>query len=205
MIIAVDGPSASGKGTLARALAKALGYHYLDTGTLYRMVGLAMLRAGRDASDTSSAASIAASLDLDAFADHELRNEQVASMASQVAQIPEVRGALLKFQRDFAKRSPGAVLDGRDIGTVICPDADLKFFVTAQPEVRAKRRHKELPAATYDAVFADVTARDARDAHRTLQAHDAILIDTSDETIVMLVARLVELARLKQQELQSRH
>jgi CMP/dCMP kinase len=192
MIIAVDGPSASGKGTLARALATALGFHFLDTGTLYRMVGLAMLRADRDEHDEVAATAIARALEPATYEDHELRSEHVASMASRVAQIPDVRAALLQFQRDFAKRKPGSVLDGRDIGTVICPDADLKFFVTARQDVRAQRRHKDLPSASYEAVLADITARDARDAHRTLRAEDAILIDTSDETVEALLAKMLK-------------
>jgi CMP/dCMP kinase len=188
MIIAVDGPSAAGKGTLARAIAKHLGYHFLDTGSLYRMVGLAMLQQGRAASDVRAAVAIAEGLDPMSVKDSDLRSEAVADMASQVAVIPEVRKALLEFQRQFAQRQPGAVLDGRDIGTVVCPDADLKFFVTAATDVRAKRRHDELKSLghklDYDAVLADIQARDERDAARisapTKQADDAIMIDTSE-------------------------
>jgi CMP/dCMP kinase len=187
MIIAVDGPSAAGKGTIARAIAKNLGYHFLDTGSLYRMVGLAMLRGGHAGDDVAAAVKIAAALDPSVVKDADLRNEQVADMASQVAVIPEVRTALLEFQRGFARRQPGAVLDGRDIGTVVCPDADLKFFVTAATAERARRRHAELKSmghkVEYDAVLADVMARDERDASRvtapTAMAEDAIMIDTS--------------------------
>lgn len=190
MIIAVDGPSAAGKGTLARGLAKALGFHFLDTGSLYRAVGLMMLRHGRSLDDADSAAHFAAALDLSAIADHELRNEQVAQAASRISAYPRVRGNLLAFQRDFARKPPGAVLDGRDIGTVVCPDADLKFFVTAATDVRARRRFEELRrqgiATTYDEVLADVLARDERDATRatapTVMADDAIMIDTSELT-----------------------
>ena len=184
MIIAVDGPSAAGKGTLARGIAKHFGYHFLDTGALYRMVGLQMIRTQTDLSDGAKAAAFARDLNVDDFEDHELRSEVVGSAASKVAVIPEVRSALLKFQRDFAKRLPGAVLDGRDIGTVICPDADVKFFITASVEARVLRRFKELYglgiATTLEDVAADIKARDARDAERTLAAVDAVVVDTSE-------------------------
>lgn len=182
MIIAVDGPSAAGKGTVARSIARELGYHFLDTGTLYRMVGLEMLRTRSE-----DPVRVAASLDPSCYQDAELRSEEVAAMASRVAAIPTVRKALLGFQRAFARKPPGAVLDGRDIGTVVCPDAELKFFVTASSEERARRRHGELKALGHDVAFAtvhdDIRARDERDASRrvapTQPAKDAILIDTS--------------------------
>lgn len=188
MIIAVDGPSAAGKGTLARGIAQHYGFHFLDTGSLYRMVGLMMLRTQTDFSDVTKASEIAGDLNVTDFDDAELRSETVGSAASKVAVIPEVRAALLKFQRDFAKRKPGAVLDGRDIGTVICPDADMKFFIIASVEARSLRRFKELQglsvAATLEEVTADIKARDARDASRstapTKAAADAIVVDTSD-------------------------
>jgi CMP/dCMP kinase len=184
VIVAVDGPSAAGKGTLARGIAKHYGFHFLDTGALYRMVGLQMIRTQTDFSDAVQAAAFARDLNVDDFEDHELRSEVVGSAASKVAVVPEVRSALLKFQRDFAKRLPGAVLDGRDIGTVICPDADVKFFITASVEARVLRRFKELQslgiATSMEDVAADIKARDARDAIRTLVASDAILVDTSD-------------------------
>lgn len=188
MIIAVDGPSAAGKGTIARAVATHLGYHFLDTGSLYRMVGLAMLKADKSADDVNAAKAFAESLDPSLIADKELRTETVAAMASQVAAIPEVRTALLEFQRNFAKREPGAVLDGRDIGTVVCPDADIKFFVTASTQVRANRRLAELKSlgikTDFKTVLEDIWARDERDAERTTaptkQADDAIMIDTSE-------------------------
>lgn len=199
MIIAVDGPSAAGKGTLARGLAKALGYHFLDTGSLYRMVGLAMLQAGRPGTDHAAAIGFAKSLDPAGIIDDDLRTEDVAALASQVAAISGVRAALLQFQRDFAKRQPGAVLDGRDIGTVVCPDADLKFFVTAATDVRARRRFEELRAsgkdAAYEAVLDDIMARDERDATRTTapttMADDAILIDTSELTADEVLAAVM--------------
>jgi CMP/dCMP kinase len=188
MIIAVDGPSAAGKGTIARAVATHLGYHFLDTGSLYRMVGLAMINAGKSAADVASAVGFAKTLDPAKIQDRDLRTETVAAMASEVAAIPEVRTALLEFQRQFAKRQPGAVLDGRDIGTIVCPDADLKFFVTASTQVRATRRRAELKTlgvqADYETVLDEIMARDERDANRTSaptkQADDAIMIDTSE-------------------------
>jgi CMP/dCMP kinase len=188
MIIAVDGPSAAGKGTIARAVATHLGYHFLDTGSLYRMVGLAMLQAGKSADDVKAAIGFAETLEPAKIIDRELRTETVAAMASQVAAIPEVRKALLDFQRSFARREPGAVLDGRDIGTVVCPEADLKFFVTASTEVRANRRLAELKSlgvkSDFKTVLEDIWARDERDAERatapTKQADDAIMIDTSE-------------------------
>jgi cytidylate kinase len=190
MIIAIDGPSAAGKGTLAQGLAKALGYHFLDTGALYRMVGLALLTAGHKDADAQHAVSAARSLDPSLGYGSSLRTEEVAAMASKVAAIPGVRTALLDYQRNFARQKPGAVLDGRDIGTVVCPDADLKFFVTASTEVRARRRFNELKGqrkdVQYTDVYAEVVARDERDANRatapTRPADDAILIDTSDLT-----------------------
>ena len=204
MIIAVDGPSAAGKGTIARAIAAKLGYDFLDTGSLYRMVGLGMLRGQHAADDVAAAVRIAKALDPAKVKDSELRNEQVAAMASQVAVIPEVRSALLEFQRSFARRKPGAVLDGRDIGTVVCPDADLKFFVTAATDERARRRHAELKSlghqVDYDSVLADVMARDERDANRktapTTMAEDAIMIDTSlldpDEVLAAVMDVVME-------------
>jgi CMP/dCMP kinase len=199
MIIAVDGPSASGKGTLARGVAREFGYHYLDTGTLYRMVGLSMLRDFKSEDDVTSATAFARGLKPHIFQDQELRSEVVADMASRVAQIPEVRSALLEFQREFSKKRPGAVLDGRDIGTVICPDANLKFFITARADVRAQRRFRELEKSgvSYDSVMADVVARDARDAHRTLKADDAIVIDTSELSVAEALAEMIKIIRKK--------
>jgi cytidylate kinase len=203
MIIAVDGPSAAGKGTLARGLAKALGFHFLDTGSLYRAVGLMMLRHHKPLEDAVSAAEFAASLDLSSFSDGDLRNEEVAHAASRISVFPKVRAALLQFQRDFARKAPGAVLDGRDIGTVVCPDADLKFFVTAATDVRARRRFDELRgqglAKTYEAVLDDVMARDERDATRstapTTMADDAIMIDTSELTAEEVLKAVIEVVK----------
>lgn len=176
MIIAIDGPSAAGKGTLARAVAKHLGYHFLDTGSLYRMVGLSVLRGVPDP------VAAARNLNPSDFNYSDLRDEKVAQAASKVAAIPEVRQALLEFQRSFAQKKPGAVLDGRDIGTVICPNADFKFYVTASVQARAARRFKELEAtgATLEEVTEDVRSRDERDSKQSQPAEDAILIDTSE-------------------------
>ena len=207
-IIAVDGPSAAGKGTLARGIAQHYGFHFLDTGALYRMVGLQMLRTQSDFVDVAKAAEFALDLNVDDFEDHELRSEVVGSAASKVAAIPQVRAALLKFQRDFALRLPGAVLDGRDIGTVICPDADVKFFITASVEARVLRRFKELQslgiASSLEDVTADIKARDARDSGRniapTLAAADAIVVDTSElgvnEALKLVLAKIEAKANL---------
>ena len=203
MIIAVDGPSAAGKGTLARGIAKALGYHFLDTGSLYRMVGLLMLRAGHDPDDVGHAAHLARTLDVSAIGDQDLRSEQVAAAASRISVHPEVRANLLGFQRDFAKQKPGAVLDGRDIGSVVCPDADLKFFVTASTDVRARRRYDELRAAGQKpdlaAVRDDIVARDERDASRSVapatMAEDAIMIDTSELTQDEVLGAVMDVVR----------
>jgi cytidylate kinase len=196
VIIAVDGPAAAGKGTIARALARHFGYHFLDTGSLYRMVGLSVLRAGANPSDVAAAEAAAQGLDPASFHDGELRGEDVGAAASRVAVIPGVRQALLEIQRSFARQSPGAVLDGRDIGTVVCPDARAKIFVTATPEVRAARRQKELGAASFAEVLAEIRARDERDRSRAaaplLPAADAVVLDTSrlsvDEAIAAAVA-----------------
>jgi CMP/dCMP kinase len=175
LIIAIDGPSAAGKGTLARGVAKHFGLPFLDTGALYRMVGLSVLRGATDP------VVAARNLNPADFNDAELRDEKVAQAASKVAAIPDVRSALLDFQRAFAQTKPGAVLDGRDIGTVICPQADFKFYVTASVQTRAERRFNELAATgvTLDDVMNDIKARDLRDAKQSQPADDAILIDTS--------------------------
>ena len=191
MIIAVDGPAAAGKGTIARALARHYGYHFLDTGSLYRMVGLAALKAGGEPISPETAIAAARSLDPTSFPDAELRSETVGAAASIVAVIPEVRAALLDVQRSFARREPGAVLDGRDIGTVVCPDAEAKLFITASPEVRARRRQAELGSADYTAVLAEIRARDARDSQRAtsplVAAKDAVTLDTSEMDITAAV------------------
>ena len=204
MIIAVDGPAAAGKGTIARALAAHYGYHFLDTGSLYRMVGLAALKAGGEPIPPESAIAAARSLNPQKFSDTELRSEEVGSAASIAAAIPEVRAALLDLQRAFARKEPGAVLDGRDIGTVVCPEADVKLFITASPDVRARRRQQELGTADYASILADIRARDDRDSKRAtaplVAAKDAVTLDTSDMDIEAAVAaaiRVVEGRRVR--------
>jgi len=187
--IAIDGPTASGKGTLARKLADALGFACLDTGLLYRAVGMALKRQGFTASDEAQAIAAAQALNVDqVMDDDELRTAEAGQWASQVSAIPGVRQALLEFQRSFAAQPPGAVLDGRDIGTVICPDAPVKLYITASAEVRAERRYKELLSRgqdkSYADVLADIKARDDRDMNRAIAplkpAGDAVMIDTSN-------------------------
>ena len=204
MIIAVDGPAAAGKGTIARALAQHFGYHFLDTGSLYRMVGLSALRNGGEPITRAAAIAAAHGLNPQKFSDAELRSEQVGAAASIVAAIPEVRAALLDFQRAFARKEPGAVLDGRDIGTVVCPEADAKLFVTASPEVRARRRQAELGSADYAAILADIRARDERDSKRAtaplVAAADAVTVDTSEldrDAAIAAAIRAVEAARAR--------
>ena len=187
MIIAIDGPAASGKGTLGKRLAAHYGLRHLDTGLIYRAVAKAVLDAGRNPADVAAAASAANALDPSRFDEAALKVHNISEAASIVSAIPEVRDALLSFQRNFAARPPGAVLDGRDIGTVICPSADVKIFVTATPEVRARRRAAEYTAQgrniDENAVLADIRKRDERDKSRAAaplkQAPDAHLLDTT--------------------------
>jgi CMP/dCMP kinase len=187
MIIAIDGPAASGKGTLGKRLAEHYGLRHLDTGLIYRAVAKTLLDAGHPASNRARAVAAAEALDLARFDDPGLKSQAVGEAASLVSAVPEVRGALLAFQRKFGRTPPGAVLDGRDIGTVIFPDADVKIFVTATPEVRARRRTLELRAAGGSAVeaevLADILRRDERDTTRVAAplkaAADAHLLDTS--------------------------
>jgi CMP/dCMP kinase len=190
MIIAVDGPTASGKGTIAKALAMHFGLPFLDTGLLYRAVGYQVLQQGGDPDNADDAVKSCdfpdARLDDDA-----LRSEAVGGLASRVSVHPEVRAALKKRQVDFAHQPGGALLDGRDIGTVIAPDADVKLYVTAPAVVRARRRHDEMVArgadVSFETILADIHARDERDSSRTTAplkpAKDAILLDTGDLTI----------------------
>ena len=192
MIIAIDGPAGSGKGTLARKLAKALGYAHLDTGKLYRAVGMSVVEAGENPANEEAALRAARSLEPQMVVNKDLLGDIAAASASKVAAIRSVRAILLAFQREFANAPPnrakGAVLDGRDIGTVVCPDADIKLFVTASAEVRAKRRHKELldrgEPSIYSRVLQDMKVRDKRDEGRAVAplkpAHDALVIDTSE-------------------------
>lgn len=203
MIVAIDGPSAAGKGTLSRRLAATLGYHHLDTGLLYRAVGARLLAAGTDPADAEAAAAAARELGPGDIAREGLREENVGRAASVVAANPAVRAALVEFQRRFAAQPPGAVLDGRDIGTVICPGAEVKLYVTASAGVRARRRHDELRGrgepATYAAVFRDLQERDARDQARgtapAKPAEDAIVLDTTDLTADEVFAQAIGIVR----------
>jgi cytidylate kinase len=191
MIIAIDGPAASGKGTIARQLASVYGLHHLDTGLIYRAVAKALLDSGYPPDDVARATAAAVALDPSAFDENALKVQKITEAASVVAAIPEVRQALLNYQRQFATRPPGAVLDGRDIGTVIAPGADVKLFVIATPEVRAARRALELKARGEPVeeaeVLADLLRRDERDSRRTAAplklAPDAHLLDTTHLSI----------------------
>jgi cytidylate kinase len=206
LVIAVDGPAASGKGTIAAGLGAAFGLPVLDTGLLYRAVGVLLGRAGGALEDAGRAVEVARALTPAMLGDAAFRTRQAGEAASRVAVHPQVRAALLDFQRGFAGQPGGAVLDGRDIGTVIAPDAVAKLFVTASPEVRAERRWKQLsaqgePVALED-VLADIRVRDARDAGRDAAplraADDAVLLDTSRMTIEQAAdaaRRIVEAAR----------
>jgi len=187
MIIAIDGPAASGKGTLARRLAQHYGLRHLDTGVIYRAVAKALLDAGAELTDEARAVAAATGLDPEKFGDPALRSQKIGEAASVVSAIPKVREALVDFQRQFAASPPGAVLDGRDIGTVICPDADVKIFVVADPRVRAHRRTMEARSRGEEAdeagILADILKRDERDRNRATAplkaASDAYLLDNS--------------------------
>ncbi len=208
LVIAVDGPAASGKGTIAAGLARHYRLPALDTGLLYRCVGVLMRKAGEDLDDEAVATAAAATLTADQLEDPALRTRAAGELASRVAVHPRVRAALLEFQRTFANQEGGAVLDGRDIGTVIVPDAPAKLYVTATPEVRADRRWKQLAgqgeAVAYEDVLADILKRDARDGGREAApmrpAADAVLLDTSEMTIEQAAdaaRRIVEAARAR--------
>lgn len=196
--VAIDGPAAAGKGTISKAVAAHFGFAHLDTGLLYRAVGAKVLAGG-------DPVTVAQALDPADLGGESLRTPAVAQAASEVAVIAEVRSALVDFQRKFAGRSGGAVLDGRDIGTVICPDAGAKLFVTASAACRAERRFKELTGKgvdiTLEQVLADVKARDERDSSREtaplIAADDAVLIDTSDMTIEQAVAKAVAVVQAR--------
>lgn len=203
MIIAIDGPAASGKGTLARRLADHFQLAYLDTGSLYRAVALQVLLNGHDPHDQTLALRAADELEAELLGDTRLRSGEVGEAASIVAAMPPVREAMLQFQRRYAGTPGGAVLDGRDIGTIVCPDADVKIFVVANPDVRAKRRFQELQElgedVSLETVRADLRARDERDRDRAVaplkQADDALLLDTSEldiETAFKQAVSLIE-------------
>ncbi len=187
MIIAIDGPAASGKGTLARRLAEHYRLPHLDTGLLYRATAASLINADRDLRDVDAAVAAARGLSLTDFDEETLRRREMGDAASIVAALPQVRAALVEAQRSFARRPGGAVLDGRDIGTVICPTADVKIFVIASAAARAQRRALELARrgekADYDAILADIAKRDARDSERAeaplRAAPDAALLDTT--------------------------
>jgi cytidylate kinase len=199
-VIAVDGPAASGKGSIARALAKHFGFPHMDTGLLYRAVALNLWRWGGDPGNEFEA--LRACDGLGSVADDpELRSEAVSKIASMISAYPAVRAALLRRQQDFAGQGGGAILDGRDIGTVIAPQADVKLFVTASPEVRAQRRLKEIEVrgmrAHYEDVLADIHARDARDSGREVAplrpAPDALLLDTSELSLDQSIAEAIRI------------
>jgi cytidylate kinase len=210
MIIAIDGPAASGKGTLGKRLAHHYGYRHLDTGVIYRAVAKVLLDAGADLADEAQAVAAALELDPEKFGDPVLKTQRVGDAASVVSAIPRVRAVLVNFQRQFAADPPGAVLDGRDIGTVICPDADVKIFVVADPRVRARRRTLEAKArgeaADEAEVLADILKRDERDQNRAAaplkRASDAYLLDNSQLDIeggVRAAIEIVEAVRAGRQ------
>ena len=200
LVIAVDGPAASGKGTIARALAERFDLPHMDTGLLYRAVALNLWRWGGDPSSEFEALRASGELNLDP-SDAELRSEPVSRIASSISAYPSVRAALLERQRQFARQPGGAVLDGRDIGTVIAPEARVKLFVTASPEVRAQRRVRELLGrgmpVHYEDVLADLRSRDERDSGRAVaplrQAADAIVLDTSELDVDQAIAEAIRL------------
>jgi cytidylate kinase len=206
MIIAVDGPLASGKGTIARTLASKFGLPYLDTGSLYRATALAVLDAGDDPADSDAAVRAARGLQVDAIDETRIRTAEAGAAASKVAVIPAVREALYDVQRNFAYQPGGAILDGRDIGTVICPDADVKLFVVADAETRARRRWMELKAKgdtiTFEDMLAQTLERDARDAERSdapmQAADDATLLDTTSLSIDAAVAAAIAIVEKRQ-------
>ncbi len=207
-VIAIDGPAASGKGTIAAGLGREYGFPVLDTGLLYRAVGVTVQRQGGDPADAATAEAVALGLDPSQLDDPAFRTREAGEAASVAAAHPGVRTALRQFQQRFAQREPGAVIDGRDIGTVIAPGAPAKLFVTASPEVRAERRYKQLRGqgeeVAYEDILADIRRRDERDSARAasplVQAADAALLDTTQMTISQAAdaaRRIVEEARAR--------
>lgn len=206
MIIAMDGPAASGKGTLAKQLAQHYGLGHLDTGALYRAVARDMIAASKPLDDEDAAADIALNIDSDSLEDPGLRTAEMGEAASIVAKLQPVRAALVNYQRTFAERPDGAIIEGRDIGTVVCPGADIKIFIEASTKVRATRRHKELLEAghsiTYDEIHDQIASRDELDRSRAISplvpAEDAHLLDTSDlgiEAAFKVAIELIETNR----------
>jgi len=212
MIIAVDGPAGAGKGSLCSALQEHFGFAKLDTGLLYRAVGMKVLRDGNDPEDPVAAEAAALGLESNELDDPALRSDEAGQAASKVGAVPGVRAALLEFQQDFANNPPdgakGAILDGRDIGTAVCPHADVKFYITASTEIRAKRRYKELldrgHKAIYATVFEDMKMRDARDQGRAdapmAKADDALLLETDEMDIPQVVSAALEFINSKTTE-----
>lgn len=203
--VAIDGPASSGKGTLARRLAEYLGFPYLDTGSIYRAVGLKLIYSNKDPNDKTAACEAAKALDVEDLHNPRLRQEKIGMAASIISAMPEVRAILLEFQRNFAKNPKGAILDGRDIGTIVCPDADLKVFITASLETRAQRRHRELQGenieVVYDSVLTDLRERDERDANRSVAplvpADDAFIIDTSHLSADQVFNQVLDMVKEK--------
>lgn len=210
MIIAVDGPAAAGKGTLSRNIAEAFDFAHLDTGSIYRATAKKVLDNGIDPEDDAACAEVARNLTAADLTTDGLRTETVGQAASKVSAIPDVRAALLDFQRDFANSPPdgkaGAVLDGRDVGTVVCPEAGVKIFITADAEVRAERRFKELQSAGQNAIYArvleEMKERDERDSSRSVAplkpADDAVTIDTGGLDAQQVFDQALEIIRSKQ-------
>ena len=220
MIIAIDGPSGAGKSTLGRMLARELGLLYVDTGAMYRAVALAVVAANVNANDADEVARVAAEVKIELAGDPdslrvvldghdvsgEIRTEQITRLSSIISAIPAVRRDLVRRQREMGARGRGVVLDGRDIGTIVFPDADVKFFLTAVPEARAKRRydedHRQEPDLTFEETLADINTRDERDSTRADSplsiAEDAFVIDTTDLSIEEVFARLLEAIRERQ-------
>lgn len=205
-IIAIDGPAASGKGTLARNLSAQLGLRHLDSGALYRAVALSLLKQKINLDDEKAAVQAAENLDEEILTSPDLRLEHIGSAASTVAKYPDVRKALLDFQRRFAKTPPGAVIDGRDIGTIVCPDADVKIFLTASPQVRAERRALELEArgeaVDRAKLIAEIKERDRQDQTREIAplipAQDAVLLDASNLDIEAALAAALDIIKSRQ-------
>jgi cytidylate kinase len=203
MIIAIDGPAASGKGTLGKRLAAHYGLRHLDTGLIYRAVAKALIDAGYPLADRDRALSVAQALDPARFDEKVLKGHAIGEAASIVSAIPQVRAALLAFQQDFAAAPPGAVLDGRDIGTVVCPSAEVKIFVVASPQERARRRAAELEGSGEPvdeaAILADILRRDERDRSRTVSplipAADAVLLDTTSLGVDAAVAAAIAIVQ----------